>query len=93
MNQNNIEKLKTYHTRKLLSLLRGTYSGSGARGWGWDGLDWIDPPGYEPDFTEQEIRSVLATREHIPNKKEGRAIRQARHRMGKKERGCVYRRR
>ena len=34
---------------------------------------WDD---YAPDFTEEQLKEVLATREHIPNKIEARKIRQ-----------------
>lgn len=75
-----IEKLKTIHTRKLLQMLRETYNYS----WGWE---------WEKEYTEEEIRAELSTREHIPNKTEGEHIRKERAKTRKEARNNRYVRR
>ena len=54
-------------TRQLMSLLRRTYR---TNGW-YSPIDGNSPFGY----TTEEIKAELATREHVPNKAEGRALR------------------
>jgi hypothetical protein len=48
------------------------------------GFDPTDSKGYACWITYEEIKEVLATRPHIPNKAEGRRRRQERARRGKK---------
>jgi hypothetical protein len=54
--------LGSLSTEKLLTLLQGTRRGG-------------DPMG--PHVSADEIKAVLATRPHVPNKREAKAIRQA----------------
>ena len=72
----NPEQIKKAHTRQLLKELRSTYS------WGcphyWEECEWNQLRCYR-----QELKEELATREHIPNKKESKAIRKARLKKGK----------
>lgn len=68
------EELEKLHTRQLLAELRRTYA-EGHEFWGesdWDALR---------DYRGQ-IKTVLATREHIPNKLESKAMRKARKKKG-----------
>jgi hypothetical protein len=67
LNPERMARLKTMHTRKLLTLLHGTY----ARGDYWEAFEALNYN--EP--TREEIKAVLRTREHIPNKKEREKIR------------------
>ena len=69
---NELQKLKT---RQLLKELRNTYS-MGCP-YCWEESDWQGLRGYRII-----IKSVLATREHIPNKQESKAIRKARKKKG-----------
>jgi hypothetical protein len=79
-------RLQTMHTRQLIWLLRGTYCRSA---WweGWEAAHYDEP-------TYEEIKAVLRTREHIPNKAEARKIRKERARTRKEARNnrCVIRR-
>ena len=71
----NQEQIKKAHTRQLLKELRSTYS------WGcphcWEECEWSQLRCYQ-----QELKAELAIREHIPNKRESKAIRKARIRRG-----------
>ena len=70
------KELNDMPTRQLLKLLRSTYR------WGcpycWKDEDWAQLKNYR-----LKIKSVLATREHIPNKQESKAIRKAKIKKGK----------
>lgn len=58
--------IKDVHTRELLRQLRWAsheYSG--------------EPGGFGFDYPREELKKELATREHIPNKREAAAIRKA----------------
>lgn len=70
------DELQKLKTRQLLSLLRKTHS------WGcpycWGSEEWNKVQEYQ-----KLIKSVLATREHIPNKIESKAIRKAKIKKGK----------
>lgn len=59
--------LQTFTTRALLALHRQGYKGGDV----W--LDGVGEVSYH--HIEQDVRNVLATRPHIPNKKEGKALR------------------
>lgn len=81
-----LEKLRQMPTRKLLILLRETYTPSywyvdESRGY------------YPPEFTDDEIRAELAKRPHIPNKVEGEALRRKRAKTRKDARNGRYVRR
>ena len=58
---NNLTTRELLHYLKMARKFRGFYSP-------WDGVG---------GYTSEEIKEVLATREHIPNKAESKAIRQA----------------
>ena len=78
--------LTKLHTKLLLELLQGFRSWSP---WDWSGEDKDCSP--EDDFgcTEEDLRAELATREHIPNKKEGKKLRQLAAKEGKRN-GKVF---
>lgn len=69
------EQMQKMHTRQLLAELRDTYT------WGceycWNDEDWNQLRHYR-----DQLRAILATREHIPNKKESKTIRKARKKKG-----------
>ena len=69
------DELQKLKTRQLLSLLRKTHS------WGcpycWGSEEWNKVREYQ-----KLIKSVLSTREHIPNKQESKAIRKAKIKKG-----------
>lgn len=69
------EQIKKAHTRQLLKELRNTYS------WGrlhyWEESDWNQLRCYR-----QELKEELATREHIPSKKESKRNRKERIKRG-----------
>ncbi len=69
------EQIKKAHTRQLLGELRGTYH-CGCP-YCWKDSDWDELRNYK-----NELKQELATREHIPNKKESKAIRKARIKKG-----------
>jgi hypothetical protein len=77
-----LEKLRQMPTRKLIILLRETYTPS----YWYEDEDFM-----APEFTDDEIRSELATRPHIPNKVEGEQIRRDRMKTRKdaRNRKCV----
>ena len=60
------EYLRSLHTKQLLMLLRGP----SRMGWSWS-------EDYEvTSALDQKLRAILATREHVPNKREGKKARQ-----------------
>lgn len=69
------EILEHMCTRQLLKELRNTYSYGCPYSWTND--DWLDLDAYQAT-----IKSILATREHIPNKKESKRIRKAKIKKG-----------
>lgn len=70
-----VEQLEHMPTRQLLNLLRRTYR--------WGEYDWtIDDDAAKMEY-QATIKRVLATREHIPNKKESKLLRKARIKKGK----------
>lgn len=68
-------QMQHLHTRQLLKELNNT------RAWGED--DWTDEDWLDLDTYRATIKSVLATREHIPSKKESKEIRKAKIKKGK----------
>ena len=73
-----VQRLESYSTGYLMKLLKGT------RGSGYDDYRSMEEPeGREPDFTAEEIKVVLATREHIPNKREGKRLRREAAKRGR----------
>ena len=70
------EQMKTLKTRQLLAHLRRTYV------WG-DDYDYTDADWKAKHDYQALIKAELATREHIPNKKESKAIRIARIKKGR----------
>lgn len=64
-----IAYLKNLHTRQIMDLRNACYR------YGHDMVD-VSDCGQGPDITIDQIKEVLATREHIPNKKEAKVIRQ-----------------
>lgn len=87
LNPRRMARLRSMHTRKLIQLLRGTY---GRSSW-WENYE---AETYD-DYTTAEIKAVLRTREHVPNKVEGEAARRKRAKTRKEARNnrCVMRRR
>jgi hypothetical protein len=74
--------LRTLHTRKLISLLRGTYGRS--KWWeNWEAAHYDEP-------TTAEIKAVLQTREHILNKVESEEIRKEQAKTRKEARNNRY---
>lgn len=70
-----IEQISRAHTRQLLAELRRTYRGGCP--YCWKNSDWNQLYHYR-----NELKRELATREHIPNKKESKAIRKAKIKKG-----------
>jgi hypothetical protein len=77
--------LRTRHTRVLMKMRESAYRCSGYNYYEY-GLATDDEIFYDPFDSGQfyvslaQIKAELATREHVPNKKEARQIRQARAR-------------
>ena len=67
-------QLQHMHTRQLLKELKNTRS--------WGDYDWTDEDWLDLDTYRTTLKSVLATREHIPNKIESKRIRKARIKKG-----------
>lgn len=68
------EQMTDMKTRQLLAHLRRTYR------WGeyyWDEIDYEAKRAYQT-----RVKTILATREHIPNKQESKRIRIARKKKG-----------
>lgn len=82
---NPIEYLKKLHTRQLLNLRNRIYRVSGGY--------WYKPENkmvYDVSENHQgmivslkQVKAELATREHVPNKKEAKALRQQRAKEGR----------
>ena len=69
------EEMKRLHTRHLLGELRHTYR-CGCP-YCWKDSDWEQLRNYKA-----QLKQELATREHIPNKPESKAIRKAKIKKG-----------
>lgn len=69
------EQMKNLKTRQLLAHLRQTYR--------WGDYDWEDADFQALHAYRARVKAELATREHIPNKQEGKAIRKARIKKGR----------
>ena len=67
------EEMKKMNTRHLLSILRKTHT--------WGCVDACWTPTFKCCYREQ-LKEELATREHIPNKQEGKALRRRRQKRG-----------
>ena len=78
-----LEALNKLHTKQLLKQLRGS------RVWGEDCRDYFtNTPECEQclanqKYNEKQLKAILATREHIPNKQESKALRKARIKKGR----------
>ena len=70
------DELQKLKTRQLLSLLRS--SRKMGCPYCWRSEEWNKVWDYQ-----KRIKAVLATREHIPNKQESKAIRKAKIKKGK----------
>lgn len=70
-----LEEMEKLKTRQLLAHLRRTYR--------WGEEDWTDADCKAKREYQAQIKAVLATREHIPNKQESKAIRVSRIKRGK----------
>lgn len=68
------QRLEGMPTGRLMGLLRSSR---------FPGYDEYANLGPEPDFTADEIKAVLATRPHVPNKKEAKKIRQEAAKRGR----------
>ena len=73
------KEMKKMNTRHLLAILRKTYT------WGCCDACWecYTAKKFKCCYREQ-LKEELATREHIPNKKEGKALRRLRQKRGYK---------
>jgi hypothetical protein len=69
------EEMKKLHTRQLLGELKHTYHCACA--YCWKDSDWKQLDNYKA-----QLKQELATREHIPNKQESKAIRKAKIKKG-----------
>lgn len=69
MNWDPVQWLKTQHTRELMGLRKSIYRCKGS----YD----VSDNHQGMTVTLEQLKAELATREHIPNKKEGKAIRRA----------------
>lgn len=67
-------ELSKLHTKQLLNHLRNTYS--------WGDYEWEDKDYKARDEYQELIKSILATREHVPTKKESKALRKAKIKKG-----------
>jgi hypothetical protein len=67
--------MKKLHTRQLLGELKHTYHCACA--YCWKDSDWKQLNDYKA-----QLKQELATREHIPNKQESKAIRKAKIKKG-----------
>ena len=67
-------QMEEMKTRQLLNHLRSVYR--------WGEYDWTREDYIEKDKYITLIKSVLATREHIPNKQESKQIRKAKIKKG-----------
>ncbi len=65
------EELQKFHTRQLLTMLNSERH-----------VDLYGEHEYD-GYTKEDLKHVLATREHIPNKQEARVIRQQRAKQRK----------
>lgn len=74
--------LKQIHTKALLDILQGFREFY----WEWRFEDEPEPPTVEEYYgcTEEDLRVELATREHIPNKKESKELRRQAAKKGKR---------
>ena len=75
------DQMKNLHTKQLLKELRRTYTQSCPGGWACDGQCpalWCT----QKAAYQAELKTELATREHIPNKIESKKIRIARKKKG-----------
>ena len=70
------DELQKLKTRQLLSLLRSSHKMGCPYCWGSE--EWNKVWDYQ-----KRIKAVLATREHIPNKQESKAIRKAKIKKGR----------
>lgn len=70
------EDMKNLKTRQLLAELRRSHSYGCSYSWGDE--DW-----QARDTYQVALKAELATREHIPNKQESKAIRKARIKKGR----------
>lgn len=73
------EEMKKLNTRHLLALLRETYT------WGCSDECWdcLTANKFKCCY-RAKLKEELATREHIPNKQEGKALRRLRQKRGYK---------
>ena len=69
------EQMEKTPTRQLLAELRRSYSYGCEYCWGDE--EWKQLHQYK-----DQLKAVLATREHIPNKQESKALRKARKKKG-----------
>lgn len=69
-----VEELNQMKTRQLLNHLNSIRS--------WGDWDWSDDEWEELRKYRETIKSILATREHVPNKQESKALRKERKKRG-----------
>ena len=69
------EQMEKMHTRQLLKELRRTHS------YGCE-YCWKDEDWKQLRYYRRQLKAVLATREHIPNKQESKKMRIARKKKG-----------
>lgn len=74
-NKWDIEIIGYAPTRQLLNELRRTYK--------WEDWDWTADDRAELQAYQTTLKNELAKREHIPNKKESKALRKEKIKKGK----------
>ena len=74
-NKWDIEIIAHAPTRQLLNELRRTYN--------WEDWDWTADDCAELQVYQTTLKNELAKREHIPNKKESKALRKEKIKKGK----------
>lgn len=68
------EEMKKLYTAQLLKQLRDSY--------GWHEYDWTPEDYARNEEYRKELKEVLATRPHLPNKKESKENRKAKIKKG-----------
>lgn len=79
-----LEALNKLHTKQLLKQLRGSrICGEDCRYYYTSSSPECQQCLANQKYNEQQLKAILATREHIPNKQESKALRKARIKKGR----------
>jgi hypothetical protein len=79
-----IEALNKLHTKQLLRKLKvGRICGEDCRDYFTSSSPECEQCLANQKYNEQQLKAILATREHIPNKQESKALRKARIKKGR----------